>query len=109
MTDTQGALTDAEWRAFQALPDQGHSHRAWIDARIEEAEARAIAAFLSHMSADYRKHTAEAAREDMIVACARFGVDPAWFYTDEDQLVDAEQARSLRADVAHYRIMEGLE
>lgn len=76
---------------------------------VAEVEARAIAAFLSHLSADYRKHTAVAVREDMIVACARFGVDPAWFYTDADQLVDADGARSLRADVAHYRIMEGLE
>lgn len=27
-------LMDAEWRAFQAIPDQGFSHRAWIDAKI---------------------------------------------------------------------------
>jgi hypothetical protein len=29
-------LTDDEWRAFQKIPDQGYSHRAWIDARIRE-------------------------------------------------------------------------
>lgn len=31
-----GAITDEEWRAFQAIPDQGYSHRAWVDARIAE-------------------------------------------------------------------------
>lgn len=35
----QGALTDAEWREFQSIPDQGYSHRAWIDARIAERVA----------------------------------------------------------------------
>jgi hypothetical protein len=30
------ALTDAEWRAFQSIPEQGYSHRGWIDARIRE-------------------------------------------------------------------------
>lgn len=29
-------LTDAEWQEFQAIPDQGYSHRAWVDARIAE-------------------------------------------------------------------------
>ena len=32
-------LTDAEWQAFQAIPDQGYSHRAWVDARIAERVA----------------------------------------------------------------------
>lgn len=27
-------LMDAEWRAFQAIPDQGFSRRAWVDAKI---------------------------------------------------------------------------
>lgn len=31
-----GKLTDAEWRAFQSIPDQGYSHRAWVDHRIAE-------------------------------------------------------------------------
>ena len=34
-------LTDAEWREFQAIPDQGYSHRAWVDARITERVAAA--------------------------------------------------------------------
>lgn len=29
-------LTNAEWRAFQAIPDQGHSHRWWVNERIRE-------------------------------------------------------------------------
>ena len=32
-------LTNAEWQAFQAIPDQGYSHRAWVDARIAERVA----------------------------------------------------------------------
>ena len=30
------ALTDEEWREFQAIPDQGYSHRGWVDARIKQ-------------------------------------------------------------------------
>lgn len=33
MTDDH-ELTDTEWRAFQAIPEQGFSHRAWIDTKI---------------------------------------------------------------------------
>ncbi|WP_404291593.1 hypothetical protein [Glutamicibacter arilaitensis] len=29
-------LTNAEWQEFHAIPDQGYSHRAWVDARIAE-------------------------------------------------------------------------
>ena len=29
-------LTDAEWREFQSIPDQGYSHRGWIDHRIQQ-------------------------------------------------------------------------
>lgn len=32
-------LTDAEWQAFKAIPDQGYSHRSWVDARIAERVA----------------------------------------------------------------------
>ena len=28
-------LTDAEWREFQSIPDQGYSHRAWVDSKIK--------------------------------------------------------------------------
>lgn len=36
------AFTDAEWREYQAIPDQGYSHRAWLDdraARIARGES----------------------------------------------------------------------
>ena len=38
MSDELGrvALTDAEWRAFQAIPEQGYSHRAWVNFKIYE-------------------------------------------------------------------------
>lgn len=41
MTTTQPPLelTNAEWREFQAIPDQGYSHRVWINARIAERVA----------------------------------------------------------------------
>ncbi|WP_121866157.1 hypothetical protein [Glutamicibacter nicotianae] len=32
-------LTDTEWQEFQAIPDQGYSHRAWVDARLAERVA----------------------------------------------------------------------
>lgn len=76
---------------------------------IQQVEARAIAAFVADMSADYRKHTAEGVHEDLVVSCARFGVDPKWYFTDEDGTVDETSTRELRADVAYYRIMHGLD
>lgn len=27
-------ITDAEWRQFQSIPDQGYSHRGWVDYQI---------------------------------------------------------------------------
>lgn len=36
-----GDLTDAEWRAFQSIPDQGYSHRAWLDNLVRERMAQA--------------------------------------------------------------------
>lgn len=41
-SESDYALTDAEWLAFQRLPEEGHSHRAWVDARIRERAARAV-------------------------------------------------------------------
>ena len=29
-------LTDAEWREFQSIPEQGYSHRAWVDYKIAQ-------------------------------------------------------------------------
>lgn len=40
----------------------------------------------------------------LVMACARYGVDPARLFPN-----DPEGLRRLRAEVAHYRIMEGLE
>lgn len=36
-------LTDEQWRDFQNIPDQGYSHRAWIDHKLAQAEARGAA------------------------------------------------------------------
>jgi hypothetical protein len=27
-------ITDEEWREFQAIPEQGYSHRYWIESRL---------------------------------------------------------------------------
>lgn len=35
-------ITDAEWRAFQSIPDQGYSHRAWLDNLVRERMAQAF-------------------------------------------------------------------
>ena len=29
-------ITDAEWKAYQQIPDQGYSHRGWLDHLIAE-------------------------------------------------------------------------
>ena len=34
-------FTDAEWRAFQAIPPQGYSHRYWLNRHIDKVLARA--------------------------------------------------------------------
>lgn len=31
---TDYTLTDAEWREFQSIPDQGYSHRHWVNCAI---------------------------------------------------------------------------
>lgn len=43
--DGKGAepLTDAEWRDFQNIPDQGYSHRHWVDRKIALRVAAAVA------------------------------------------------------------------
>lgn len=93
---------------FTALLEGNHqvaNPRGWV----AEVEARAIFAFVSYVSAEYKAHTGKAVREDMVLACARFGAEPAWFFTDEDDVVDAAGVRELRAEVAYYRVIEGLE
>ena len=46
-------LTDAEWREFQQIPDQGYSHRAWLDARAARI-ARADSAAPARPTTDDR-------------------------------------------------------
>lgn len=65
--------------------------------RAEADDRAAIVRFVQTVSAAYRKHTAEAVREDMIIACIVYGIDPNDFYSN------AEEARPLRADVAYHR------
>lgn len=31
-----GPLTSSEWREFQNIPDQGYSHRGWVDWKITQ-------------------------------------------------------------------------
>ena len=37
-------ITDEEWRAFQAIPDQGYSHRGWIEDNLLRPRLRALLA-----------------------------------------------------------------
>ncbi|QTF81606.1 hypothetical protein SEA_PULCHRA_91 [Microbacterium phage Pulchra] len=44
-----GSLTASEWREFQSIPDQGYSHRHWVDAKIAQrvnATLRAVMALV---------------------------------------------------------------
>lgn len=43
MSDGTYRLTDTEWREYQNIPEQGYSHRAWIDHKIAE-RLQAVAA-----------------------------------------------------------------
>lgn len=43
MTTDPTPLTDDEWRAFQAIPDQGYSHRGWVDRKIAQRVRKAQA------------------------------------------------------------------
>ncbi len=36
-------LTDAEWQEFQNIPEQGYSHRDWVNAKIKERVNAALA------------------------------------------------------------------
>lgn len=45
-------LTDVEWRDFQAIPDQGYSHRAWVDHKIDERVRRAIRDLASRVASE---------------------------------------------------------
>lgn len=67
----------------------------------DETAARAVFAFVDAMGVIYRKHSSEAVQEDMVVACARFGVRPEWFGFDESGL------QELVAEVAKADILLG--
>lgn len=56
---------------------------------------KGIADFVNLVSADYRKHTAVAVHEDMIMAIANFGIDPSNFFDNEDQ----QKVASLEAQI----------
>lgn len=107
--EDQGLKSNAALTVVNHLRRNDGSTLSMPASWIKDVEARAIAAFVAYQSAEYRKHSSDAVREDMVVACARFGVDPAWFFTDEDGDVEETGTRELRADVAHYRIMHGLD
>lgn len=111
LREAYGVLSNPAVSVVRALRSPDSVELAGPDLFVQQVEARAIFAFVSEMSALYQKHTGEAMREDMIVACARFGVNPDWFYMDQDsgEMQDALAARALRADVAHYRIMHALD
>ncbi len=38
-------ITDAEWREFQSIPDQGYSHRGYLD-RVYSAKMEPVAAVI---------------------------------------------------------------
>lgn len=52
MTTDPTPLTDDEWRAFQAIPDQGYSHRGWVDRKIAQRVRKAQANALRQAARD---------------------------------------------------------
>lgn len=53
--DTREGLTDDEWREFQSIPDQGYSHRGWVDQKI----AAHVAAVVVEQAAEVERLTAQ--------------------------------------------------
>lgn len=110
--------TREQWEAWglqssQALTLTEHIRQRHTLGKPEDwvagVERRAIAAFVSYHTATTIKASGDACHEMLVVACARFGVNPEWFYTDDNGQMDATSVRALRADVAHYRIMHALD
>ena len=62
------ALTDAEWRAFQAIPERGYSHRAWVNFKIYERLAIAAITPNSLTLAEVRAYI-ERLRESVRPGC----------------------------------------
>lgn len=52
-------LSDAEWREFQEIPEEGHSHRAWVEAKI----AARVAEQYEHDTAMHRAYRPEVVAE----------------------------------------------
>lgn len=98
---SNGMITEAGDRLYEAIY-RPHSVIARPESWIADIEKEAIQKFVSKMSADYRKHNAVGVHEDMVSACADFGVDPESFYELP------EEALELKADIAHYKVMRGL-
>lgn len=34
--DDEFKFTDEQWRAYQAIPDQGYSHRGWLEYQVNQ-------------------------------------------------------------------------
>ena len=101
---TPPLLSDVASQVLKAL--YGKHKLSKPDAWVRDVERRAIFHFVSEMSARYETHSANSVREDMIAACAWYDIPPAWFFEDsKDEIAE----RELRADVAHYKIMNEME
>jgi len=102
-----GVLSDEAVTLVKHIKD--HNRLAHPHEWIKGVEARAIAAYICEFSATALRVSGAATTEMMIIACVRFNVQPAWFYTDEDGTLDKTAETELRARVAYYRIMHGLD
>jgi hypothetical protein len=88
-------LTDAEWRQFQAIPEQGYSHRAWIDARIGERVADVRKAALEDAATKLEEWAELWATQDGIEALM-FAADDVAVVLIVEKLILA-QAAAIRA------------
>lgn len=57
-------ITNEEWREFQSIPEQGHSHRAWVDGAIRKRldqlrTDEAVARLANFLHDDERQETLE--------------------------------------------------
>jgi hypothetical protein len=107
---TDYPLTDEEWFAFQAIPDQGYSHRAWIEARIAERVAKVTAERDEALHAYETWHVEGLRLHDALLSIWRglgddrkhmtFGTDP--------EVVVTEFFASAPAQVNDLDVVDGL-
>lgn len=76
-------------------------HPDQVDEEVTYRKREAIVTFLQHMWDDPETPSREVGRAE-VLACAHMGIKP-------EDLYDLEDSTKLRADVAHYRIMNGLD